>query len=315
MKSIWTYDEVVNSQKLKFVSDCHVVEGLDFLDFVGFSLNLYQKAHHLSSFDIRQELPHLDAFVELIGDWQTAAFTERSAFQVMSNLDQRFCLDAENYFYAMIASITAEIVPIEQAPAISVESLAETMMKICESKKDFSFIFSTSQRDERSGKEWRPLPVVIHSVLSWHSIGDAQTGYWDRDGFWFSAMVLLKPLPELGESGKDFIDRWLKENALLTVHEGSFMSSVHSIILKMGFSGCGEGIPTSHGFFYPHIKCFDTDEGFELLISTQIWWTFGAPGLAKVTRLGKVKYFPGVFVGLVDKGSASDVIIVKNDVN
>lgn len=125
------------------------------MNFVGYSCSLvhYQKAHGISGFDVRESLPHLDALVDLIEDWLAAGF-QRSAFQeVMWNLDQRFC------------TITDEIIPIEQAPAISVESLAETVMKICELENDLSFVFSILKRDQRVGKEWRPSPGVIHSIL------------------------------------------------------------------------------------------------------------------------------------------------------
>lgn len=51
---------------------------------------------------------------------------------------------------------------------------------------------------------------------------------------------------------------------------------------------------------FPHLMDISTNEAFELFISTQISWNFGAPGLAKISRFGRVGYVPGVFVGVVN---------------
>jgi hypothetical protein len=203
VRSVWTYQEVVNSQRLHFVTGGvagAVVDGTHFLNCVGYSLDRYQKTHACNSFGIRQKFPGLDALEDLIADWLISNFTKRSAFQVMSNLDRRHTAEPQNYFYSMIGAVSQT--PSARTPSPSVTELSETFMRICEEKNDYSFLYSTAARDERLGRRWRPVPGPLHALLPWHSWGEAQPGHYDSQGFWLDTMLRFDIATTMNESAK-----------------------------------------------------------------------------------------------------------------
>src|ERR1700722_16037075 len=109
VRSVWTYQEVVNSRGLYFTStnplSSAVVDGRTFLNRIGYTLRSYKREHGYNSFDLRRRLSCLDALDDLVGDWMLSDYTDRSALQVMSNLDRRSCTVPQNYYYSMIGSI------------------------------------------------------------------------------------------------------------------------------------------------------------------------------------------------------------------
>ena len=168
VQSVWTYQEVVNSQRLAFVSPdapgAHV-DGSHFLNGVDYTLQKYKKSNGLDTFDIREQFPHLDALDDLIADWLIARYTKRSALAVMSNMDRRVWSDERNYFFAMIGAVTDK--PCRRVKD-KLADLSETFMTTCEAKSDFSFIYSSSIRSTDPARRWRPCSGRLPSILPWH---------------------------------------------------------------------------------------------------------------------------------------------------
>jgi len=334
--SVWTYQEMVNSEDVRFVSSKHTgdqlglwcshwismqvskrlyswlgeaaIDGSHFLDCVGHSLALYREANELNSFDIRKDYPRLDTLEDLIADWLTGTYTQRSAFQVMSNLDRRYTAKPEHYFYSMIGSITKD--PFDRAPDMSLADLANTVMRICEQRNDYSFIYSSNVRDQNVGRTWCPKPEPLHSILPWYSLGKSQKGHYDSEGFWLDDMLCLEPSANLEEFEKETIIEQLhieipnKANSTDT----SIAHLIFSVLQSIGFTGSKVYVPTTHGFFYPQ-NSLKADASIEVLVATTIRWVFGSPALAKSTSGDTVSFMPGVFIGSIPKENSRHALI------
>jgi len=108
----WTYQEMVNNRNVQFIAESGspvVVDAETALNKIGEAIESYKKAHHLDSFAMRVAHPRLDSMEDLIADWMTAVYLERSAYQVMSSMDRRVSRVEKDHFHAMIGSITAEL--------------------------------------------------------------------------------------------------------------------------------------------------------------------------------------------------------------
>ena len=57
-------------------------------------------------FNIIEKFPRLNASEDLIADGLTAVYQERSALQVMDNMDRRLIREPKSRFYSMIGAIT-----------------------------------------------------------------------------------------------------------------------------------------------------------------------------------------------------------------
>jgi hypothetical protein len=92
MRSVWTYQEVVNSQDLLFTGHGmfgKFIRGESFLNRFGHYLHTWKGANGYNFFDLRAKYPFLDAFEDVVLDWRMAGYQERSALQVMSQMDRR----------------------------------------------------------------------------------------------------------------------------------------------------------------------------------------------------------------------------------
>jgi hypothetical protein len=315
VRSVWTYQEVVNSQMLYFTTtnplSSAVVEGDTFLNRIGYTLHLYKQERGFNSFDLRGRLRSLEALNDLIGDWLVSDYTDRSALQVMSNLDQRSCAVPQNYYYSMIGSITQ--LPSYRAVGMQIPDLVEKTMQICEQKNDYSFIFSTATRNELSTRPWRPRPEPLHSILPYLPYGARQGGRHDAHGFWLEKMVCLRPVNKVEDADHMNVQAWL---AKLPVPWSScnpdtaLANDIPNILEQIGFTGSKEYLETSVGIFYPQqFLSADHNHDVYILLATQVSWTFCYPAVVKARIEGRWTYSPGVFVGVVDKSTAADYLL------
>jgi hypothetical protein len=274
-RSVWTYQEVVNSQRLYFTStnplSSAVVDGNTFLNRVGYTLHLYKQEHGFNSFDLRRRLGYLDALEDLIGDWMISDYTDRSALQVMSNLDRRSCIVPQNYYYSMIGSITQ--FPSYRAAGIQVANLVEKTMQICEQKNDYSFIFSTAARNELSATPWRPRPEPLHSILPSFSHGARQGGRHDAHGFWLEKMVCSRPVNKVEDANHKNVQAWLEKLPAPWSScnpETTLVNDTLDFLEQIGFTGSREYLETSVGAFYPQkFLSADHDHDIYILLATQ----------------------------------------------
>ncbi|KAL9086070.1 MAG: hypothetical protein Q9165_007282 [Trypethelium subeluteriae] len=304
IQSVWTYQEVVNSQLLVFV--CHDAPGMlvdsdDFLNGLGYSLSKYKERHGIDALSMREHFPALDAFDDLIADRMIAGYTERSALAVMSNMDRRKWDDENNYFFAMIGAISDKIY---RWTSEHDKPPSESFMMICEAKNDFSFIFSSTARSTDPARRWRPSSGPLPSILPWHSWGESQPGEVNLDGsLQLDSMMELRR-SSLSKDAKRFL-QWLRREDLSEASEVTIPEKIYMSLLRMGFTGRKEYISLSHGLFYPQDEVLPQAD-VKILVSTSIRWTLGAPGLANIFA-GMNSYIPGVFVGLIDPKIARSV--------
>lgn len=345
VRSVWTYQEVVNSQAFfvaitgNDVDDyTHGATGIfsglgvrcsRFLDCLGHSLVSYKRRHDSEStpIDIRKVFPGLDALDDVVADSLTSAW---SALQVMSNIDRRVCASdrPENRFYSMIGTITrspgnplytSASRGFGQSSKPTIPDLAESFMRICEAKGDFSFIFSSAERDNAVGRRWRPSAGYIPSILSWHSYGDGLRGYYDMHGLWFDDVHCVDAFSSatLEDAARQIVLGWLHLTGSLRVISDTDIANMLSSRLKaIGFTGSSESIITSRGIFFPQTEIrpdANTQSERIIIIPAKLQWTFGYPALARIKtdavgRGRQTSFVAGVFAGLPNAGASSFLI-------
>ena len=306
ISSVWTYQEVINSHRLSFV--CLILPGIsvdaeNFLNRLGYTLELYKKSTGLDSVDVAEHFPHLDSMQDLIADWLVSEYTRSSALAIMSNMDRRVWTDDDSYFFAMIGAVSAA--PFERSNRSTVH-LSETFMNICDAKGDYSYIFSSAPRAEAPSPPWRPKPGLLPSALRWHCWGEAQRGHHDQQAFfWLDDVVPLSPAPLLPTS-KEHGASWIMTKAMANEDENDLAAKVHATLVRMGFTGSRLHISLAEGFFFPQ-AAVPAEAEICVLVSTTIQWAFGAPALVRARFLGQCSYTSGVFSGCVDAARACSV--------
>ncbi|KAL3264729.1 hypothetical protein ABHI18_000434 [Aspergillus niger] len=319
IRSVWTYQEVVNSKQLYLtttnMSDPNSIDGNTFLNRLGYSLEIYRKSRGLDQVDLRRIHPMLDAFDDLVSDWRISDYTERSAFQVMSNLDRRQVSEQKNYYYSMIGSIHKQ--PLERPPGLSMEGLIETTMQLCEQKSDYSFIFCTASRDNTPGRRWRPSREKLSSILPWFSSGSRQSGRHDSAGLWLERVICLQPLeiPTPTVSEEEINWNWLKElpDFISKRARGRPRQTVEQdipdLLAALGFKGKRDFLRTDTGVFYP-LEMPPSHSTPEVISSSEVYWMFGSPGLVRWKDRGTFTYSPGVYIGTVNRSQVSDCLLL-----
>ena len=312
IQSVWTYQEVVNCRDLAFICSGalgDIVDGRHFLNGIGYSISEYKKEQNVDSFAFRKKFPSLDTFEELILDWMMAGYQERSALAVISNMDRRNWNKEENYFYSMIGAITSE--PCRRSDSRK-QHLAEVFMKICEAKRDFSFIYSSAPRSMEPDKRWRPRIGLLPCILPWHCWGESQPGHFDESGSLWLDQILVFQTSHLSEKAKDYVTHWLHREASDQIDEHEIGEQMYSALVGMGFTGNANFIPLTYGMFFPQTSLsVDTAVNIYVLVSGTIRWTLGAPGIASYTgEDGASCFISGVFAGIIDNSLATSVKLI-----
>ncbi|KAL4253784.1 hypothetical protein ABKN59_002982 [Abortiporus biennis] len=324
IKSVWTYQEVVNSHDLYFAgestgqdtsesSEAGLLQGQEFLNGLGFYLEQYRRHHQVTVLQLRQRFPNLDTFEDLIADWMVAAYCDRSAMEIMSNMSRRsYDDDGKNYFYSMIGAVTH--VPSSRRSTPTIESLAETFMSACEEKGDYSFIFSSAERDSRKGFRWRPLPTMLQAVVSWHSQGEKLEGVVEAGGkLRLKDMVIITKLEhgEMSNEAKEIICSWMLMPELASESQFIMAPKFYECLVSIQYTGSATCIFTEHGMFWPQEDVGEAKD-VEIWIAAPLMYVFGAPGIAvlRANADDEATYIPGVFAGNCRRNlQRKDVII------
>lgn len=297
----WTYQEAVNSKKLCFTCEDSrgvIVDGSHFLNCLGCTLS------RIEGVDKRRWYPRLDAFEDLIADYMIAGYQERSALQVMSNMDRRTESTKErphDRFYAMIGAIS-----VERASSCKILDPCEAFTSLCERKGDYSFIYSAAKRDSIPSRRWLPKSGDLPSILSWHCWGNGQPGHEALGAFYLDQMMVLCISP-INKQGETFVSQWLLSRrshaagAQRPLHQAAYIA-----LSQIGFRGSSQCLDTTKGFFFP-LEPMLPDQVTSVLVATQVRWSFGAPGLARYHDGFMDSYTPGVFVGYIDNTAATSV--------
>jgi hypothetical protein len=300
----WTYQETVNSKALLLTCGGEasaLVPADRFFDCLGYAL-----AHFNGSIvDKLRVYPRLNAFEDIMADFYTAAYEDRAALNVMSNMDRRVQGRAEDHFYAMIGAISTE-----RASTMGEIQPCEMFMRVCERKGDFSFVYSAVKREEMSSRRWRPVPGDLPSILPWHGWGARQPGRLCDDGLWLDNMLLVHPaLPQ--EEARRFVQQWLANfwndypYSQWTLEEAAYAT-----LQVMGFTGSPRWVATTEGYFFP-FEPVTSDLVISILVSTELRWNMGAPGLISYEDgcEKRILYTPGVYLGAVEGKDVVSVLV------
>ena len=311
--SVWTYQEIVNGGSVHFVSERHSsvsasIECSDFFNALGNSLSTWKRSTGCDAFATTRIFPNLDVLENTLADWQTSAYTLRSALSVFSNIASKRNANPANYFYAILGALTSSP---QQLTWHTDQTLAEKVMTICEQKNDFSFIYTAAPRDLDPQKRWRPramplpqdsttVPVVLRPVLAWHCWGEAQHGHYDAAGFWLHGMTTMQPTSHIGHAGKKSISGWLSQPELQSADDITLQTAVFTTIDSIGFDGHADPIVVTEGLIFSQ-EPITNDKIEKILVSNQIRWTMGAPGLVHIYDGHGKEYVPCVFIGSSSK--------------
>ena len=297
---------------------------------------------------VRLRLPNVDLLEDVLVDCVMNPYLGRSALATMAYVDRRIRDRDEDYFNAMIGAISSsaesnsirtswknitespDVVQLaDELKFIKAETLktiidpiklafaADKFMQICESKGDYSFIFTTAKRSHRTGQHWRPVPELLKPICPLHSWGSRQPGVIEG-----GRLCLQEMLPTsagaLSEDAIRFVTSWVS----LFPHTSEPLSPELSIdrvlqcLAEVGFvSECNEplGLEMEHGYFFPQTE-LGGEVYPEVFVASAIKWIFGAPGVL----VSKSKKEPntytfhsvGVFVGDVKTTEMSKTSVI-----
>lgn len=273
----WTYQEAVNSKRLYFAVEGNedaIVSGHDFLNAIMVAIDGFKEVNNLDKLDWEKQRPKLRSLERLLADYLMSDFATRSAYQVMTVMDQRISEREDDHFYAMIGSITTTS---EQVEGDETLDPSEYFMRVCEGKRDFSFLYGAAPRDETAGRRWRPRQGRFSSLLpDLITLGSAEAGRKELTHLQLDNMYRLAPGPITSDGLK--AARWFVEDK----SDASSSEDVAPQILKrlriLGFSGFGDYLEFESGFFFPQSGPLKSNEMF-VVVSHEIHWVTGGPGL------------------------------------
>ncbi|WP_299938252.1 HET domain-containing protein [uncultured Pelagimonas sp.] len=293
----WTYQEAVNSKRLYFAvegDEDAIVSGHDFLNVIMAAIDAFKEANNLGKLDWEKQRPKLRSLERLLADYLISDFATRSAYQVMSVMDQRISERANDHFYAMIGSITtkAELVDGDEKLDPS-----EYFMRVCERKGDFSFLYGAAPRDKTAGRRWRPrqgrFPALLPDLIT---LGSIETGRKELTHLQLDNMYRLVPGAITSDGLK--AARWFVEDKSDTSSSEDVATQVLKRLRILGFSGCGNYLEFEAGFFFPQSEPLKSNDTF-VVVSHDIHWVTGGPGLLLRATNSNINDFcdVGAFIG------------------
>ncbi|MEJ2051326.1 MAG: HET domain-containing protein, partial [Calditrichota bacterium] len=246
---IWTYQEMVNSNNVRFVCEGQGnvwADGEEILNHVGFAIHNYKKKMEYNGYKFQSVHPRIDSLESLVLDWRIAAYSERSAYQVLCNVAHRDCRNQEDYFYAITGAIGLSTPEMNGMVA---DHPAEFFMRVCEKKGDYSFIYTIGTRDSALGKSWRPvvserfLPVFACSSWGEGQSADVCDGYIQLNN-----MVCMSAAT-LSADTRSFLMEWLQD----AINRDELQDLSQRILHRLrqaDFTGTGDSIETENGYFF-----------------------------------------------------------------
>lgn len=310
VSSVWTYQEIVHGgSSVRFVSERQSdtpasIECLKFLNALGYGLSKWKSLTGSDSFATMRAFPNLNALENILVDWRTTIYTSPSALSIFSSMAPKRNTDPANYFYAILGALTQSPQQLVWNPG---ENLAEKVMVICERKNDFSFIYTAAARDVDPQKRWRPqaaplpvdgktVPAVLRPILAWPCWYGAQYGRYDAIGCWLHSMTVMQSAPSVQEAGRKYISDWLHQPELQHVDDAVLGNIVHAVIASFGFEGKAAPVIVAGGLVFA-LKAVSRDNNARVLVSNQMRWPMGAPGLVQIGDGDHKHYFPCIYIG------------------
>ncbi|KAI9739061.1 MAG: hypothetical protein M1834_007273 [Cirrosporium novae-zelandiae] len=325
IRSVWTYQEVLETPTNDLSFLCEDSSKPPLLAWVSFSaiggyITLFKQTQQgIDQLDIRSRYPRLDAFESLIGDLWLGG--EKYGLRVMASMNGRETTEFKNYWYAMIGAMTME--RSARSVGATEQQLCQKFIDVCESKQDFSYIFSSADRQaeevgspaferQTSTKRWRPRLGQFPAIVPIHNFGTGQKGKRNEDGtLTLHDMAVYQTSGQrLCEKAKNWMTSWIERTDYLpnsvdfsieTPDEGDPRLLIYDFLKAIGFLGSNEYLQLEDGFFFLQ-HAVAADAAVSVLVSTSIQYAFGAPGLARrIDDDGTSWYTPGVLFGQVFK--------------
>lgn len=334
--SVWTYQELVNASAVRFVSEQRPnvddiddpstgarvdiaqppIECSEFLNALGHGLMQYRESQGVDAFTMVNDFPNLNVLENVLVDWMMGSYTRYSALTIFSNIYYKRNELAANYYYAILGALSDSPRQLTWPADEANETLAEKMMHICETKGDFSFIYSVADRDSSPGRHWRPratalppdgdaVPPILRPILVWHYWGEAQSGTLDPNGtLTLRHMTVMRPAspPSMSEAARTAIVNWSGKPDLPVITDDTALARlVHSWFSKVGFEGRPDAIVVPDGLVFTSHST-DHCEVVDVVVSNQIRFSQGAPGLVRyLDSVGEKGYSACIFIGLIDR--------------
>ena len=292
----WTYQEAVNSRNLYFVAEgarSEMVSGHKFLNAVMIAIDEYKLRNEIDDISWEKGRAQLRSLERLLADYLISDYETRSAYQVMSVMDQRISERPEDHFYAMVGSISATV----RINGDEELSPSEYFMRACERKADFSFIYSTAPRSRLVGRNWRPVegrfPPVLPNLITF---GNRELGTACPTHVSLENMYRL----QRGSVGAEGLKsaRWFGRTKDVRKSPEEVASSVLDRLRTLGFTGSGEYLEFETGFFFPQLVSEFSGDVIAV-VSSAIHWVTGGPGLLLRISSSGIHEFRdvGAFVG------------------
>jgi hypothetical protein len=315
-----------------------VVHAQRFLNCVGASLNRWKKENGQGEMGVLETFPNLSILEDALGEILMSGYLERTALGVLSNItlrsfDSKF---PQNRLLACLGALTKEASWGHASP--NLEELADKLMKICEARNDYSFIYTSDERSDVPGRRWRPStsqrvtngPAHLIPIINWHSsvpvfslIGATQNAHRDGNGLWLENMVRLGISKNVDQTVVELLESYLfgSTNPEDPTHiqigifqpqmieRPDWRDALLRFLLKIGFTGCREPQICEMGLFYSQTDIRGRQQ-VELFAGTSIIWKFGNPGLARWEKGEVMKYCAGVYTGLLKQEQAESLLMI-----
>ncbi|MCJ1473681.1 hypothetical protein MMC13_002332 [Lambiella insularis] len=315
---LWTYQESANANYFYFVYEganeiFEPIVGVDFFNHLGFSLQKLKKEKGIDDLALTSLFPKLSNLEDLLAESCVTPLGHRSALVVMTSIQRRTIDNIKNLFYAMTCAVTTKPSPglwnqVDQDPA-------EVFMATCEGNNDYSFIYSSDERDETPGRRWRPKGHSLSPILSYHSYGKAQRAHRTPEGLWLEGMLSFAVSSTMDAEVRSWIMWWLNQSELVEEVDSVLAQACVLRLRGLGLQGFPrdaeinrtpaelaeqvthnppEYLILKEGIFVPQKPATQI---LRILVSNQIFWAFGAPGLVEIEGKEGSEYVVGVYVG------------------
>lgn len=303
----WTYQEIVNSRTTYFIAEGEFeapVRGDYFFDaFVKAKDKLREKEGY-DFVKMNAVYPALGNFESVILDWRMGGYQERSAYQVMSSIEVRKAAHPNDLIYAMIGAIKDK--PSDNKNILPT-SPEEYFIHVCESKKDFSFIYTTGERSTLKGQCWRPVAGQLQVVLPRISCtGEGQPGVLYPTHLQLDDVCVCAPEKTLKEKVEGWVKFYNIGDGIAPVNKWPHL--IVAWLKRSGFTGCGQCIELETGYFFP-LKPILNPKDMYVIITTGVTFPFGAPAIIVEGNDTDVYSYSGVgvFFGRLSSKNKSSI--------
>ena len=330
---VWTYQELINGHSTYFTapnsSQVSIIRAESLFNCVGFSLTRWKSTTRSGALLASKTFPNLSNLEDTISDTMVNRIFEIPAVCILSNMAMR-AFDSKYPMNRLLACLGALTTQVSWGPpSMTMQALSEKFMGICESKGDYSFIFTADKRMNMPGKRWRPDPeqpegkdpAHLVPVINWYgNMGETQEGHVDGESLLLANLVPLQRAERVNTKVEKEIDIFLygdkdpkpegSGRARLGViyqdeMDGSQFEALHRFLVQVGFSGCAEYITCDEGVFFAQ-ESLQSRQSLELFAAQSLPYLFGYAGLAKWND-GVARYCAGVFIGIVKRENAQSV--------